>query len=105
MRNIISNAFSINMLPAWYGKLNMEFIPINMTDIPTDVYSVIGHAETAAVVSDLLGFEVKYNRETYTFDFEDTLYVAQYRGPRLAEGATKLPEDANILFWKVQVVN
>ena len=102
---VLSNAFSINMIPSIYGKMRIEFEPINQSDIPSDVYSIIGHADTAAVISNLLGFEVACNRETYQLQPEDILYVAQYRGPRLPEGTTKLPEDASILFWKVEVIS
>lgn len=90
-QKILANAFSISMLP----MEAMNFIrvkKITPDEIPTDIESAIGHVDTAKVVSNILGFEVKPNRVSIKLTESDVLYVAQYTGPRLPEGATTLPE-------------
>ena len=82
----------------------MNFIrvrKITPDEIPTDVESAIGHQDTAKVVSSMLGFEVKPNRVSIKMSESDVLYVAQYTGPRLPEGATTLPEGASLEFFEV----
>ena len=99
-QKILANAFSISMLP----MEAMNFIrvkKITPDEIPTDIESAIGHVDTAKVVSNILGFEVKPNRVSIKLTESDVLYVAQYTGPRLLEGATMLPEGANIEFFEV----
>lgn len=99
-RNVLANAFSLTMLPIEA----MDFVrvkKINPNDVPADVESAIGHQDTAKVVSNILGFEVKLNRVSIKLTENDVLYVAQYTGPRLPEGATTLPEGANLEFFEV----
>ena len=99
-QHILTNAFSLSMLP----MEAMNFVrvkKINPNEVPTDIESAIGHVDTAKVVSSILGFEVKPNRVSIKMSESDVLYVAQYTGPRLPEGATTLPEGANIEFFEV----
>ena len=99
-QKILANAFSISMLP----MEAMNFIrvkKITPDEIPTDIESAIGHVDTAKVVSNILGFEVKPNRVSIKLTESDVLYVAQYTGPRLTEGATTLPEGASLEFFEV----
>ncbi len=86
------------------SKLSLVRVkPIKKEAIPKYVYSCIGHQDTAVVVSGLLGFEVACNRVNLKLDEGDTLYVAQYKGPRLPEGATELPAGTQIDFLEVTV--
>lgn len=99
-RNVLTNAFSLTMLPI--EAMNFVRVKkINPNDVPADVESAIGHQDTAKVVSDILGFEVKPNRVSIRMSESDVLYVAQYTGPRLPEGATTLPEGAILEFFEV----
>ncbi len=99
-RNVLTNAFSLTMLPI--EAMNFVRVKkINPNDVPADVESAIGHQDTAKVVSDILGFEVKPNRVSIKLNENDVLYVAQYTGPRLPEGATTLPEGAILEFFEV----
>lgn len=63
--------------------------------------SAIGHADTARVVSGLLGLDVECNRVNIRLAAADTLYVAQVTGGRLPEGATTLPEGMELTFVRV----
>ncbi len=98
MKRILGNAFSLQMLS---GPATVRFDEVTPEDIPTDVVSTIGHADTAAVLSDLLGFEVPMNRTFVTLDEDTELYVAQLVGGRLPEGATTLPEGFSFKFYRV----
>lgn len=98
----LSNAFSIQMLDTSVAH-NITITPIEPSQIPTDCVSAIGHADTAAVVSDILCRSVSCNRMSISLTESDTLYVAQLIGGRLPEGSTTLPEGFQIAFLKVQV--
>ena len=65
--------------------------------------SIVGHADTAACLATLLRVAVAFNRESVKLVPGDTLYVAQYSGPRLPEGTTTLPEGAGFKFLRVDV--
>jgi hypothetical protein len=67
------------------------------------VDSAVGHADTAAVFSSLLGVPVPMERRTVTLQPGETALVGQYSGPRLPEGATTLPEEATITWLLVTV--
>lgn len=129
MKFVLCNAFSINMLsqpevrlgppPRTGGQLveaarqiqraavTLAFVPVTveaarrLLETADGWQSAIGHADTAAVVAAVLDVEVPVNRVEVTLDGDTSLIVAQYRGPRLPEGATTLPEGATIEFWQV----
>jgi len=51
----LANAFSLQMLKGLPAQVNIEEIAAG--EVPADVESAIGHADTAAVVSDILGIK------------------------------------------------
>jgi hypothetical protein len=65
--------------------------------------SAVGHEDTARILEKMLGIEVPYNRATIKLQRRDMAVVAQYSGPRLPEGATKLPEGAEMRFYLICV--
>lgn len=79
------------------------------------VIPAVGHGNTAAVIDGLLGlgvdgvgdtnvqFSTFGGRVNVALEMGDTLYVAQYVGPRLEEGATALPDGAGIDWFRVDV--
>jgi hypothetical protein len=100
-KTYLSNALSLNMLDT-SSALNIYIEPVSPAEVSTSNFiSVIGHPDTANVIASLLDCEVPFNRCSLSLTAEDTLFVAQYKGPRLPEGATKLPEGATIEFLKV----
>ena len=101
MKKYLVNAFSIQMLP---GPTTVRFEEIDTTEVPTNVISAIGHADTAAVLSGILGFEVPMNRTFVTLEEDTEVYVAQLIGGRLPEGATTLPEGYGFRFYRVTEV-
>lgn len=101
MKKFLTNAFSIQMLS---GPATVKFDEIAPEEIPADVVSAIGHADTAAVLSDLLGFPISMNRINVALDKNTELFVAQLVGGRLPEGSTTLPEGFQFKFFRVTTV-
>ena len=106
---VIANAFSLNMLDLEVGITNLQVCPTSPEFIREEVEaaggftSVVGHADTAAIFSSLLGLNVPCNRATFRMEEGTTLFVGQYKGPRLPEGATSLPEGAAV-EWAMVVI-
>ena len=101
---VITNAFSINMLAT---DSNLKFSRLKEAEARWIVgnfphSSAVGHAETAAVLGSALGTEVPMNRITLQMERGVGLLVGQYKGPRLSEAATALPEGAMIEWWLVR---
>lgn len=103
MTTYLSSSFSLNMLAIGPQGLCAEIKPVDPGNVPADAVSVIGHANTAELISRLLQREVQVNRTSVTMDVEDVLYVAQFRGSRLPEGAISLPEDAIFEFYRLTI--
>ena len=101
-RTVIANAFSLNMLDLGVGATDFQVCRVPPEYIRQEIEeangfeSIVGHADTAAVFSSLLGLDVPCNRATFTLKEDHILFVGQYKGPRLPEGATTLPEGAKV---------
>ena len=106
---VIANAFSLNMLSLEVGITDLQVCPASPDVIRQEIEeeggftSVVGHADTAAVFSSLLGLDVPCNRATFTLEEDVVLFVGQYKGPRLPEGATSLPEGAKVEWAMVTI--
>ena len=101
----ISNAIAISMFETAQA-VNVEIKPVDVEYVQewfdqVDVVSAIGHADTATLVSQQIGHTVKSDRISVKLTSDDLLFVSQYIGPRLAEGATVLPEGAEIRYFAV----
>ena len=112
MQIIISNAFSLSMLDrteqtdqVWHRYPKPCENPIEFLAqadfYNVKIHSVVGHADTAALFSKILGREIATNRESVKLVRGDILLIGQYIGPRLPEGATELPENATIEWWTI----
>jgi hypothetical protein len=114
---LLLNAFSLNMLldqPTVEPFSSPKDINVTFQELPKSaaqsaldgrLESAVGHADTATVLSDVLGMPVPCNRATVSLKLGDKVIVAQYVGPRLPEGATKLPEGAKMKFYLVTIWN
>ena len=79
----------------------VRFTVVDPATIPTDVFSAISDANMTRVISGILGFELRNKSDSaYISDENDVLYIADYHGPNLEEGATSVPKGA-IAFYKV----
>jgi hypothetical protein len=99
------NAFSLNMVAEPQGSLLFREIPLDEARnlLAAGFMSAVGHADTAAVMASQLGVTVPTNRATIAFTKGDRAIVGQYKGPRLPEGATALPEGATIVWYSIEV--
>ena len=98
------NAFSVNMLSEF--PVSVHFVEISatvMAKLAQGSVSAIGHADTAALFSTILGVKVPCNRVSVTLKSGESALLGQYSGPRLPEGATTLPEGASIKWVLVNV--
>ena len=100
----ILNDFSLNMLVGNADVVVREVSQKVAAILADACVSAVGHADTAAVFSSVLGVEIPCNRATVVLKEGDVALVGQYSGPRLPEGATSLPEGAAIK-WLVVGVN
>jgi hypothetical protein len=113
----IGNAFSLSMLDRndqaaesrnkWGGDYSRSPYPSSPEQIRVRLAdgeaftSAVGHADTAAILGELLGVTLPVNRVSIKLARGDTLFVGQYTGPRLPEGTTTLPEGASIEWWAI----
>lgn len=102
---IIANALSLQMvsLPA-----TIVANPISIEEVTkllsTETWnSAVGHPDTAAVMSKLVGVEIPANRISVHLNPGDTLIVCQVTGGRLPEGCTELPEGISLKWIKVDI--
>lgn len=98
------NAFSINMIEAFPCAFLFE--KVSLAEVRTlfseeSLESCVGHADTAALFSSLLGISVATNRATVFLGKGEMAVVGQYRGPRLSEGVTTLPDGATVEWFLV----
>ncbi|MBE0069922.1 STIV orfB116 family protein [Thermoanaerobacterium thermosaccharolyticum] len=107
MRTILSNAFSLQMLDLQRAS-NVEVTPMTLDKVrqilKEGFISAVGHQDTAAVLSDMLGLDVPRDRINVHLTPDDVLVVAQLVGGRLPEGSTKLPDGFSFQFVKVRVL-
>jgi hypothetical protein len=111
---VLLNAFSANMLEVF--PVSVTFTEITPDQARTMllcaaeahgeadfIMSAVGHADTAAVFSSILGVPVPCNRVTVVLGHHQEAVIGQYSGPRLPEGATSLPEGAAVKWLLVEV--
>lgn len=99
----LANAFSLQMLDLSKAA-SVDIVPVAMEEVAGSRFeSVVGHQDTANVLTSLLGVEVATQRVSVRLDSSDVLYVAQVTGGRLPEGATTLPEGMKFTFLKVSL--
>lgn len=104
MVKFVLNAFSLNMLAEMPASIKVEEVSReDAAALAAQAVSAVGHTDTAAVFSSVLGVPVPANRATVSLAKGDRVLVGQYRGPRLPEGATTLPEGATIQWVVVTV--
>lgn len=100
----ILNAFSLNMVTEFPCQVSAEPLTVEQArELAEGAQSAVGHADTAKVFSSVLGLPVPEARVTVALKSGDVALVGQYRGPRLPEGATQLPEGATIVWLKLTV--
>lgn len=105
----IGNAFSLNMITDIIGDgMVIKIYPLTTEEVKNVLsankfQSIVGHEDTANILTNMLGIKIQFNRTTARLSKNDELIVAQYTGPRLEQGATSLPEGARIQFYMVRL--
>lgn len=102
----LANAFSLSMLAV--GEANIRVNPISVEEAKAlfnkhGMESFVGHADTALVLSSILGIEVPMHRGNLSLYDGSEVIVAQLMGGRLPEGVTTLPEGFSFSFMRVKV--
>ena len=101
------NAFSIQMCSHLDEAFSVSFAPVSekmvKTIVENKLESFIGHADTANILSNVLGVTVEFNRQFVRLERGETALIAQYCGTRLPEGATELPEGASFKWFLVTI--
>lgn len=103
---IITNAFSMNMIGAFPVTIDVKEIGIEEVIANlfySGVESAVGHADTAAVFTDVIGLHIPTNRCNVRLKVGDQVIIGQYIGPRLPEGSTSLPANAMIKWLLVEI--
>ncbi|NQV12045.1 DUF1874 domain-containing protein [Candidatus Uhrbacteria bacterium] len=102
----VANAFSLGMLESLTSTIKVKEVTLEEARglVKAGFESIVGHANTAAVFSEQLGVEVVMNRISFSLAKGDQMLVGQYKGPRLPEGATCLPEGSSIAWCTLTVV-
>lgn len=100
------NAFSANLLVSFPAQV--QFTPLS-TDAARELLvggflSAVGHPDTAALFSRLLGLEVPVRRVSATLPPGAWAVLGQYRGARLPEGVVVLPDDAVVEWFQVMIL-
>jgi hypothetical protein len=106
MSTYIGNAFSCNMIEDYASIKKIDFCTAELMCFSRGnlvATSCIGHADTAAIISNMFNADVPMNRTTVKLVPGDFLVVCQYSGPRLPEGTTTLPEGSKIEFFLVKL--
>lgn len=80
MRTILGNAFSLQMLDLQRAS-NVEVTPMTLDEVKSllsrGFISAVGHQDTAAVLSDMLGLDVPCDRINVRLTPDDVLVVAR----------------------------
>ncbi len=102
-KTYLANAFSLQMLDLSSAK-SVDIVPVAKEEVAASGFeSVVGHLDTANVLTALLGVEVQQQRASVRLESSDILYVAQVTGGRLPEGATTLPAGIELIFLRVSL--
>lgn len=103
----LGNAFSLQMVepPTVFEQnaLTLEEVAHELKN-NSHVCKVVGHRETAEILSRMLGVEIPYNRQSILLKPGDALIVAQVVGGRLPECCTTLPPGVKMEFRVVDVI-
>ena len=92
-----------NFVIEWGINIHFEEVSDLEEIKEAETVSAVGHPDTAAVISNIIGKEVVPNRISISIEKGDVLYVAQLIGGRLPEGCKTLPEGFKMKFYKVTI--
>jgi hypothetical protein len=105
MRKYLLNAFSLSMLPDISLLLTVRSAEVGEVKklLGSDFISAIGHESTAALLSNILGVDVKFNRTSIKLEPGDVAVVFQLLG-RLPEGRVLTVDELRGIEYRFFVV-
>lgn len=100
---ILGSTFSLQMIPRENCSINVEWITPEEANrwLDQGYLNTVGHANTATILSNMLGRHIEMNRIRNSMTYGDVLIVGQLIGQRLPEGCTELPDGVEFTFVKV----
>lgn len=101
--NILTVAFSIQMLDYNREEVTVRFKQIKKSQIPRDVISAIGYPEMVETLNGILGLKLSVDRKYVKLNSKDNIYVAQYIGGRLL-GENMSYNESMFKFYKVELL-
>lgn len=108
MKSFISTTFSINMLKNTLrtgGLATVDVEEVLPRDIPKeDLESAVAYEDAARVLSTMFNTEIKVNKSSVQLDDDSDLYVANFIGGRIPDGADVLPGNMDVRFYRVSLV-
>ena len=96
MEKFIVSTFTAGMISSKKFSVSFENVELETAQRwieENQPISAVGHAQTAEIASNWLGKLIAFNRLSLAVK-DCQLLIVQYKGPRLPEGATKVPEGA-----------
>ena len=108
----VGNAFSLQMVSGLLDNGAVVTPEISEVDSDTvsqvlcnnnEFVSCVGHADTAKLITNILGVEVQPQRINVSLNRGDMLYVCQVVGGRLPEACTELPKGISPKWYSVEI--
>ena len=107
---LLLNALSLNMLNETECDISLSILPqdqaVGIILGVENLVSAVGHQSTADLLTSICGVKILADRRSVDLALlreAQVIIVAQYTGPRLQAGATELPPEAKITWWRVEV--
>lgn len=97
------NGFSASMLTN--PNINIKMTALSKEELKNEIKgakSCIGHQDLAEVLSNELDCTVAYNRTSIVLSVDDVYYWAYLNGGRLPIGATRLPQNVDLKYVKLE---
>nr|DAN12664.1 MAG TPA: DNA binding protein [Caudoviricetes sp.] len=97
------NGFSASMLIN--PNINIKMTALSKEELKNEIKgakSCIGHQDLAEVLSNELDCTVAYNRTSIALGVDDVYYWAYLNGGRLPIGATRLPQNVDLKYVKLE---
>ena len=99
----LGNAFAGSMVIGRAEIIKDDIDEETAAIIAKNAKSVIGHQQTADILTKRFGYPVAFNRENLRLETGDILVTAS-ANKRLPEGVTELPEGYELVFqrWEIK---
>ena len=105
MTRYLLNGWSFSMPRMESGILTWHTLSLDEARLQGyDAISCIGHEDLANVLTEMFGFPVEYNRENIKLNKGDVVIICYLKGGRLPEGTKTLPDNVDLGFKCVKIL-